>query len=58
MHKKGLRKQYLSRKWQEYPKTEAKKIFDQTVKKMIASKTEALVCLREDNHDLIKSEMV
>jgi len=32
------------------------KEYDKAVAKMIATKTEALICIRQDNHDLIESK--
>ena len=47
-----------SRKWQHYPDEDIEKKFDQVVAKMIATKTESLVCLRHDDHVLIKSKRI
>lgn len=50
--------QYQSRKWQHYPVNEVEKIFNQVVEKMMANKNESLVCLRNDDHGLIKSKRI
>ena len=47
-----------SRKWQHYPDDEIEKRYEQTIGKMVATKTDALVCLRKDDHELIKSKRV
>lgn len=42
-------------KFKHYPVEEATKIFNMTVKKLTDENKEALVCLREENHQLITS---
>lgn len=51
-------KSYVSRKMQEYKKEEIEVMFKRTIGKMMTQKTESMVCMRDDNHDLIKTEMV
>jgi len=49
---------YASRKFVHYPVDEALNMFLRTVNKFKQDKTSALVCLREENHQLIKSERI
>lgn len=44
-----------SKKFVHYPVDEAKVMFSRTVNKFKQEKTSALVCLREENHQLITS---
>jgi hypothetical protein len=47
-------KQYVSRKWEYYPNDRMMKEFKKTVEEMITTKTECLVCMRHDDHELIE----
>ena len=47
-----------SHKWKHYPPDVIHKTFEQTVAKMMATKTESLVVMRSDEHELIKSKRV
>ena len=49
---------FESRKFSHYPKDEAERMYVRTVAKLRAEKRPALVQLREENHQLIKSEKV
>jgi hypothetical protein len=51
----GKTKTYKSRKWQHYPVEEAGIMYQRTLNKMKEEKVNCLVCLREENHQLIKS---
>lgn len=46
---------YNGRKHAHYPEQEAKTMFQRTVNKLSAEKAKALICLREENHELLKS---
>lgn len=48
--------QYTSRKLVHYPVDEAKIMYARTINKFKEDKKSALICLREENHQLIKSE--
>lgn len=49
---------YDGRKHAHYPEQEAVIMFQRTINKFKEEKKEALICLREENHSLIKSEKV
>ena len=49
---------YTSRKFVNYPVDDALNMFLRTVNKFKQDKTSALVCLRKENHELIKSERI
>ena len=51
-------KQPHSHKWKQYPPDVIMVTFEQTVAKMMATKTESLVVLRGDDHELIKSKRI
>ena len=46
---------YKNRKFKYYPKEEARAIYQRSVNKAKEDKITALICLREENHILIKS---
>lgn len=46
---------YSGRKHAHYPEQEANTMFQRTVNKLSADKAKALICLREENHELLKS---
>ena len=46
------------RKLQHYERAEAEGIYMRTIGKMTENKTECMVTLREDNHELVKSELI
>lgn len=48
--------QFKERKMQHYPVDEAAVIFQRTCNKMKQEKINAMVCLREENHMLLKSD--
>jgi hypothetical protein len=50
--------QYTGKKFVHYPVDEAKTMYARTINKFKEDSTKALVCLREENHQLIKSEMI
>lgn len=50
--------QYESRKFAHYPEGEAARMYLRTINKLKMEKRSSLVQLREENHQLIKSEMV
>lgn len=47
---------YASRKLQHYSEEEAMVIYQRTINKLKEDKKTALICLREENHNLIRSE--
>lgn len=47
-----------SAKFQHYPEEESIKVFQRTVNKMKAEKRNVLIVLRDENHQLIKSERI
>lgn len=46
------------KKFIHYPVEEALKMYMRTINKFRGEKTSALICLREENHNIIKSERV
>jgi hypothetical protein len=50
--------QCAGKKFVYYPVDEARVMFARTINKFKDEKTRALICLREENHQLIKSEML
>ena len=51
-------KNYLSRRWKECETEDGAFFFKDTVKKLTEKKTECLVCLRTNSHDLVTSVMI
>jgi hypothetical protein len=47
-----------SRKLQSYTEEEAARMYMRTINKFTTEKTKALICLRTEEHDLIKSELL
>lgn len=48
------KKQYLKRKHEHYPEKEAATIYLRTVNKFKEDKSEVIICLRSENHELLK----
>lgn len=48
--------QYKKRNFKHYPEDEAKTIYQRTVNKAKEDKLSVLICLREENHNLLKLE--
>lgn len=49
---------YKKRKHEHYPVNEAKNMYLRTINKFKEDKKNAVVCLRQENHELIKAELV
>ena len=49
---------FTGRKMQHYEEKEAEVNYLRTIGKLTAEKKTGLVCLRSDDHDLIKSELL
>lgn len=46
------------RKWKHYEEKEAEIMYMRTIGKLQSEKKAALICLRTDEHDLIKCELI
>jgi len=49
-------KEFIARKWVDYPLEEAKQMYLRTINKFKESKEQAIICIRDSNHDLQVSE--
>ena len=49
---------YTARKVQTYSENEIDVMYSRAIGKLISDKKQALVCIRNDEHDLIKSELL
>ncbi len=54
LYMKGI--QFIERKFNHYPEEEAGKIYQRTINKFTEDKSQnVIICLREENHNLLKS---
>ena len=49
-----IKGQYDKRNFKHYPEDEAKKIYQRTINKAKQDKLTVMICLREENHNLLE----